>query len=191
MFDYVGVLVNNFTTKFFDFLHEKTQLSKEDIEISFRNHWGKLKLGNITDKEFWEYLTQELKLTPQQVEEAKEFALQICQPTPETIEHVKRLAKTYDLYLLSNSCYGWSEQSFNTNGLKPFFKKSFFSHNMGLAKPDPLIYKKSIQQTGLKPQEILFTDDKAENVQAAQEEGMQGIVFTNCDTFLEKISSNQ
>jgi len=185
IFDYIGVLVGKFTTPFFEYVHELTKKPTSEIEKSFRKHWDPLKIGKTTDKEFWEGLSQDLGLTPKQVEQSKKFTLKICEATPSTLQHVKNLSTVYDLYLLSNSCYGWSEHSFNINGLKPYFKKTFFSHNMGLAKPDPEIYKKAIQEIGVPAKNILFVDDRLENVQAAQKEGMEGIVFTDWENLLK------
>ena len=64
--------------------------------------------------------------------------------------------------------------------------KCFLSYEMGLIKPDPEIYKLVIQKLKAQPQEILFIDDKPQNIEAAQELGINGIVF-NKDTIVQEV----
>jgi HAD superfamily hydrolase (TIGR01509 family) len=45
------------------------------------------------------------------------------------------------------------------------------SHRLGLQKPDPLIYRRAEQQLGYRGAEIVFFDDKIENVDAARAAG--------------------
>ncbi|MEW2087449.1 HAD family phosphatase [Streptomyces sp. NPDC005283] len=54
-----------------------------------------------------------------------------------------------------------------------------FSCRIGSAKPEPAAYQWCVRELGLPPEEILFVDDRAENVRAAQELGLQGHVFTS------------
>jgi putative hydrolase of the HAD superfamily len=45
------------------------------------------------------------------------------------------------------------------------------SHQLGLQKPDPLIYRRAEQRLGYRGAEIIFFDDKIENVDAARDAG--------------------
>jgi len=67
-------------------------------------------------------------------------------------------------------------------------KYAFTSYDLGLLKPDPKIYQALIDKLQTSPAQILFIDDKEKNIAAAQEIGINGIVF-NKDTILEEISS--
>jgi 2-haloacid dehalogenase len=51
----------------------------------------------------------------------------------------------------------------------------------GIAKPDPRIYELVASRSGLPLVGLVFLDDRATNVDAAQELGMAGIVFTTAD----------
>lgn len=53
----------------------------------------------------------------------------------------------------------------------------FASYDLGLLKPDLLIYQTVLRKLGAAPQETVFVDDKPQNVEAAQTAGIQGIVF--------------
>jgi FMN phosphatase YigB (HAD superfamily) len=48
-----------------------------------------------------------------------------------------------------------------------------------MAKPDPAIYRYTLRELGTQPEETLFIDDRAVNVEAANAMGMKAMVFTN------------
>ena len=53
-----------------------------------------------------------------------------------------------------------------------------FSYQEHVIKPDERIYRILLERYALRPDETLFLDDSAENIEAAQRLGMRGIVFT-------------
>lgn len=56
-----------------------------------------------------------------------------------------------------------------------------WSYQLGIAKPDPAIYKHTLDQLQTAPEETLFIDDKYENIQAARALGMQAIQFSSVE----------
>ncbi len=50
-----------------------------------------------------------------------------------------------------------------------------------MAKPDPAIYRHTLQQLGTRPEETLFLDDKIENIDAARTLGIRAIQFSTVD----------
>ncbi len=50
-----------------------------------------------------------------------------------------------------------------------------------LIKPDPRIYELLLARYGLRAEDLVFIDDRADNIQAAQEQGIHGILFTSPD----------
>ncbi len=53
-----------------------------------------------------------------------------------------------------------------------------------LLKPHPEIYRLLVNRYGLRAEECVFIDDRADNVEGARSIGMQGIVFTSVDDLL-------
>lgn len=51
------------------------------------------------------------------------------------------------------------------------------SYEVGVLKPDPLIYEIAIEKSGVKPEEIFYTDDREELVTAAHCLGINAVVF--------------
>jgi len=58
-----------------------------------------------------------------------------------------------------------------------------WSHAMRTAKPDPAIYLKTAEALKTAPGNILFIDDRAENIAAAAELGMQTLHYTTHTAF--------
>ncbi|MFD0477447.1 HAD-IA family hydrolase [Nonomuraea thailandensis] len=55
----------------------------------------------------------------------------------------------------------------------------FYSGRMGLVKPDREIYEELARGLGADPAEIVFIDDRPENVEGAERAGMTGVRFTD------------
>ena len=51
------------------------------------------------------------------------------------------------------------------------FDRRYVSGEMGVIKPDPLIYQMVEEDCGLPPESLLFTDDRADNITAAARRG--------------------
>jgi putative hydrolase of the HAD superfamily len=65
------------------------------------------------------------------------------------------------------------------------FTHRTFSHRLGIAKPDAAIYLHAAEGLGVRPEEILFVDDREENVAGARAVGMVAIQYAEHRTFLE------
>lgn len=53
-----------------------------------------------------------------------------------------------------------------------------WSYQLRMAKPDPAIYRYTLEKLGTRPEETLFIDDRQENIEAAQALGIQALQFT-------------
>lgn len=58
------------------------------------------------------------------------------------------------------------------------FERCIWSYALKLAKPDPEIFRKTVDVLQVVPEHILFIDDKEENVEAARGVGVQAIQYT-------------
>jgi putative hydrolase of the HAD superfamily len=69
------------------------------------------------------------------------------------------------------------------------FDHHTWSHAVNLAKPEPAIYKHAAEGLRTPPENILFLDDKAENIAAALAVGMQAIQYTSHSAFEQEMRS--
>jgi len=64
---------------------------------------------------------------------------------------------------------------------------AYYSHELGLRKPDPHIYQKVIDLQNLNPAKTIFFDDRLENITAAQDSGIQAIQVTYSNQILDQL----
>ncbi|MEK7528088.1 MAG: HAD-IA family hydrolase [Patescibacteria group bacterium] len=69
----------------------------------------------------------------------------------------------------------------------PGFDVQIFSYEVGDMKPDPKIFQTLIDKPGCLPADIVFTDDKNQNVLSAQSLGINAFVYQGFDHFIDKI----
>lgn len=69
------------------------------------------------------------------------------------------------------------------------FDRHYISGEMGLIKPDPAIYAAVEADCAIAPERLLFTDDRADNITAAQARGWQTHLFDSPDGFAQCLVS--
>jgi len=69
------------------------------------------------------------------------------------------------------------------------FTHRTFSHRLGIAKPDAAIYQHAAEGLGVPTGEILFVDDREENVAAARAAGMHAIQYIDHADFLQQMQA--
>jgi putative hydrolase of the HAD superfamily len=69
------------------------------------------------------------------------------------------------------------------------FDHHTWSYALNLAKPEPAIYLRAAEGLSTPPANILFIDDRAENIAPALAVGMQAIQYTHHETFLQEMNA--
>ena len=84
----------------------------------------------------------------------------------------------YRIYLLSNYGKTSFEASVNHGRLSflPLVDGRVISYEVKMVKPEPGIYEALLHKYDLVPEECVFLDDRKDNVEAARQKGMYGIV---------------
>lgn len=98
---------------------------------------------------------------------------------------LQQLRNRYDLFLLSNT-NAIHEAAFNEilrqqTGLPSpgvLFDKVYYSHRIGLRKPDEAPFRKILEENGLQAAETLFIDDSPQHIETARRIGLQTIHLT-------------
>ncbi len=91
-------------------------------------------------------------------------------------------AEGFKLYGLTN----WCSKVYLTMAQFPIFKLldgQIISSEEKVIKPEPEIYHRLFSKFNLKPEECIFTDDRAENIEGGRRVGMDGIVFTDAKRY--------
>jgi putative hydrolase of the HAD superfamily len=89
---------------------------------------------------------------------------------------------------LNNEARETNEFRFERFGLRAYFEFAFSSCYMGLRKPEPAIYSRTLAILGKRPERALFIDDRAENVAGAASIGMKTIQFKGADALRAELT---
>jgi len=81
------------------------------------------------------------------------------------------------VWCLSNDVGRWSDKLRKNLGVEKFLNGSIISGDVGVRKPDKEIYEILIHSIDCKVGDIMFVDDREKNVVAAQELGIETIMF--------------
>ena len=109
-----------------------------------------------------------LKKTPWHWEDEKPF-----EDAAETLEALKK--RGYHLGIIANQVPG-TAQRLDDWGLLKYFDLVVASAEMGVAKPDPLIFEKALELAGCQPCDSVMVGDRLDNdIRPAKELGMRTV----------------
>ena len=187
IFDFGGVVLNLDEHKTYtamcnllDCNHDEMieKLHKDNIFFDFE-------CGKISSELFIEHVKSIAK-KPIQTQEIKNAWNAMLLDLP--LSHVEVLLKIkpiFRTFLLSNT-NAIHEEAF-VEGIKnqgiPYslhdlFENVWYSHDLGLRKPNHDIFEEVMRQANLKPEETLFLDDRHDNISAAQQLGIHTQLIT-------------
>ncbi len=126
-----------------------------------------------------QYLKEEIFRIDRPKEELEAIYKSLTIIDEQIFDLIKQLSKKYDLYSVANETEKWTDIRIALYGFDKYFKKLYISSEVGFRKPDKEIFNLFLTETGLKPEECLFIDDKKENTQAAGALGFAVFQYTS------------
>ncbi len=148
--------------------------------------WIELDRGVIDKEEVFSRMLSDLALVSEKsVPVATKFLHEQIVKTVTSYDYSASLlrelkSKGYKIYLLTNYPswlfdYHWK----NTFSFTESVDGAFVSGKEKMIKPDDEIYQGILSRFSLKAEECVFLDDRIENIQGAQRNGIQGIHFVD------------
>jgi len=138
--------------------------------------FGKVENGDIDLHQFRDEIRETFKvdLTDHQIEEA--WGAFLLHTPLNKIQMVHELAKTYRVFLLSNTnpIHIRKLEEFDAAGypVSECFEKLYLSYEVGMSKPGRAIFEYVLNDAGMLPEETLLVDDAPANCRTAAELGM-------------------
>jgi HAD superfamily hydrolase (TIGR01509 family) len=194
IFDLGGVILNinpQLTVEAFrklgwnDFYEENNKVLTKDLFFN-------LEKGSFTPEAFRDNVRRMIGIDINDAEIDAAWGAMILDIPADRVRYLEELKKSYKLYLLSNT-NEIHRIKFHRNfkadfgySLYDLFGHNFYSHEMGMRKPNPQIYIQALTEANLVPEETLFIDDMEENIEAAMTTGMK-VLHIQPGTLLEKL----
>lgn len=185
IFDIGGVIIHYPAEAYYKQLSNKFNIPLSTIAAATDPVRHELELGRINLHEMLRKVSASLNIKIVDSEFIKSFK-DFARTDHEMVRLIKNLSGNYNVYLLTNiskAGFAMCDKELRQNGCR--FDGKFASCYLHMRKPDPRIYHHVLRETGLKPQETIFIDDKKKNIEAASAIGMNGIVFSNMSQLIE------
>ncbi len=155
----------------------------EDRKILMNNvylsvEWARMDRGSMTEAEAAASMCTHV---PERLHEKVHMLVDQWDRPIYPVEGMAQLARDlksagYGIYLLSNASYRQHEYWPRVPGSE-CFDGTLISADVKLMKPQREIYDLLCSKFSLKPEECVFIDDSAANIEGAEVAGMSGIVF--------------
>lgn len=112
-------------------------------------------------------------------QEFKRFIYAQARPMPKSLALMARIAKPrkYLISALNNESRDLNAYRIEKFHLREYFDSFLSSCYLGVRKPDKAIYTQALSITQRQPEECVFVDDRALNLECAQELGMHTVQF--------------
>ena len=99
---------------------------------------------------------------------------------PEAIIVLSGLQKKYNMHIITNGFEEVQHPKIERSGLMPFFKHIITADEVGVKKPNPIIFEHALKTTNTLPQNALMIGDSLEaDILGAIHLGMQAIHFNS------------
>lgn len=146
----------------------------------------RLETGSLTLGQIHEEFCQSFKVSPplDQIETAMSDIFEMNAPVLPLVTML--LAANFPVGILSNTSQPHWDFLISRYRVLRKFPVVALSYEIGVMKPDLDIYEWSAELARVAPQNILFTDDRPENIEGALAAGWQAVLFENASQVSEE-----
>jgi epoxide hydrolase-like predicted phosphatase len=166
-------------------VYVQSKITEEKVEEIYKcifqsEEWAMLDRGIISEED------SKANIINRNIENEKLINLifenwyDILVPIKNNVDVLKKLKQSgYKVYYLSNFHLAAFEHVTKNHDFFQCFDGGVVSYKEKLLKPEKEIYEKIIERYNLDPSQTVFIDDLKENVKAAMESGLKGIILNN------------
>lgn len=178
-FDIGGVVVNSDFEAIYRNFAQRVGVSPQFVTDYHYSNPKEMLLGELT---FDDFCQEVIKAGANRTLDLKkiwiEEGIKHRELNTELLQIIHGLRRNYRVGVLSNCTEGRVLLDNEVNLYKDFDFKllSCVEH---LIKPDPRFFQLALERSRSKPEETVFTDDQEQQVAAARELGLHGILFTD------------
>lgn len=193
VFDFGGVMTKEPNRQIVvDFLCQTCQIPYEEFKNINRRKKESCKSG-VDDAVFWLNYAQEkaISLGDNWEQRFKDVMIKAVNINHEMYALVHELkSKHIPVALLSNIDTGLAQFIRSCDLYLPFHP-CILSCDIGIEKPDLTIYQYLLDQLDLEANQVIFIDDKQENIDSAVKAGLDAILFVSADQIRNELKKRE
>ncbi len=189
MFDVGGVLEHTPATGWQQRWEARLSLSPGKIESLLSEVWRAGAVGKVSEPEAARRVRDILKLSREQLEELLKDTWEEYLGTLNSAlaDFFARLRPRYRTAIVSNSFVGARERERQRYRFEELCDTIVYSHEVGVEKPDPRIYRIACERLSVAPEAVVFLDDVSDNVAAAEALGMLAVTYRSNEQALPEL----
>jgi len=174
VFDLGGVLIDVVSAKrLSEIIGDRMTLAEVARRWSQSTYVNLYESGRCDQATFADGVIKELDMSMEPQEFLEEFKLFLRGFYPGAAELLREIPAEYTLACLTDTNETQWASLCKRTGIDQYFRHHFLSYQIGHVKPDQRIYRHVIERLNSKPEEIVYFDDNARNVQAGLDAGMR------------------
>ena len=149
-------------------------------------------IGQMSEAEWAARCAACLRLSPEQ---QREFSADVWDWYCGELDHelmafAASLRRRVRTAIISNSADGARREELGRYALDEGFDPIIYSHEVGMAKPDPAIFELACSLMSVAPAEMIFVDDVPGHTEAARGLGIHGILHRDTPKTIALVSSH-
>jgi epoxide hydrolase-like predicted phosphatase len=181
IFDFGGVLMKTEDYRPRHGWDDRLGLPHGSVEQAVHNatSWVQAQCGQISNQAYWQDVAAQLHLSSV---DTRQLALDFYSGDRldlDLIEYIRQLRDNgHPVGLLSNAAADLAAQ-LQDLGIADLFDPTVISAHIGVMKPAPEAYRAVLDRLRRPPEEVIFIDDRPENVNGARAVGIHGVHYTD------------
>ncbi|MFT6849791.1 MAG: FMN phosphatase YigB (HAD superfamily) [Sphingobacteriales bacterium] len=181
IFDFGGVIID---IDYHATINAFKAMGLRDFDLAFSQLrqtevFDNLETGKISPSQFCSEMNAHFGGEKSEIEIFKAWNAMLGTIPAHRLEMLLKLKEKCPTYLLSNTneihlkhIFKYTKSAYGQADMDAYFHKTYYSHKMGLRKPNANIFDKVIIENDLDPEETLFIDDSSQHIVGAKKVGL-------------------
>ncbi len=191
IWDLGGVIVRTMDTSFREEWEDRLNLQPGELhDIVFDGPAGRsASVGQVGPDEVWASIVERFDLSKDEGIKLQEDFWRGDLVDHHFVSFIDRIRQSYKSGLISNAWLSLRTLIEVEWKIDYLFDDVLISAELGVTKPDPAIYERSLANLDVTPENAIFIDDFMVNIHAAQSLGMKTVWFQSTSQTIEAVES--
>ena len=191
IFDLGGVILDLSPQATAHAFAELANIPIQDVYQAYQSNtdFNAFEKGEISEGEFRDFVRRVFSLKAPDFEIDRCWNAMLLNLPWEKLALLQKLMGSFKTILLSNTnsihLTYIEDRLLGKNSLDHYFSKAYYSHRIGMRKPDTKIFRYLLADNRIKAEQTVFMDDILENIQAAKSIGIETIHVRHPDMLYE------
>jgi len=191
IWDLGGVIVRTMDTSFREKWEDRLNLQPGELhDIVFDGSAGRsASVGEVGPDEVWDGIAVRFDLSHDECANLQEDFWRGDSVDHHLVSFIDQIHQGYKSGLISNAWLSLRSLIEVEWKIDYLFDDVLISAEMGVTKPDPAIYNRSLANLDVNPKNAIFVDDFKVNIHAAESLGMKTVWFQSTSQTIEAVES--